>query len=597
MFGEMWRGVTGLVEPALFVGLGVGMAGALLWVIRAKVPFGLVLGTAAAIALESAPLFLVVLAVVLIEWKAWPAVVAVPAVAALAVASRTPSAALVACLLLAALAAGRAGPRIKPAHYVVSALGWYAGLPDTEAALAVLGAAVPALVARPKVGRASAYAVGAAVVAVGAAARTGAVLGGILSFGSALVPLPLPFHVVVVAFSSRVIGTERDPARAIVLTVITSGLLLLVHTRVRPMPERTRVLHLVKGLGPGGAERLLVELLTVADRTTCEHRVAYALAHKAHLVPQLTALGVDVACLGPRWPLRLRARLAQADIAHAHSPLLAAAARVVARTLPTRSRPATVATEHNSWRAYKAPTRLANALTYPLDARHLAVSDDARRSVWRPFRRRTEVVVHGIDLPATAAHRHARDTTRQALGLGHGDIAVVTVANYRPEKDHATLLRAAVRLRHHPHVRFLVVGQGPLADDVARLHRDLGLAPTVTLLGYRPDALDVLAAADVFALSSAHEGLPVALMEALALGVPVVATAVGGIPEAVTHGVEGLLVPPGDDTALAAAVTELATDEARRRTMGHAALARSLAFDVHLAARRLDALYAEVARR
>jgi glycosyltransferase involved in cell wall biosynthesis len=363
------------------------------------------------------------------------------------------------------------------------------------------------------------------------------------------------------------------------------------------MPERTRVLHLVKGLGPGGAERLLVELLAVADRTTCEHRVAYALPHKAHLVPQLAAHGVDVACLGPRWPLRLRARLAEADVSHAHSPLLAAAARVVARTLPARSRPATIATEHNNWRAYKALTRLANALTYPLDARHLAVSGDARRSVWRPFRRRTEVLVHGIDVAATAAHGRTRDTTRRALGLGAGDIAVVTVANFRPQKDHATLLRAAARLRHHPHIRFFVVGQGPLADDVARLRRDLGLAPTLTLLGYRPDALDVLAAADLFALSSAHEGLPVALMEALALGVPVVATAAGGIPEAVTHGVEGLLVQPSDDAALAAAVAALATDEARRRTMGDAARARGRDFDVRRAARRLDALYAEVARR
>jgi hypothetical protein len=233
VFGELWRGVTGLVEPALFVGLAVGLVAAALWVARVPVPFGVVLGTAAAIALESVPLFLVVLAVALVERKAWPAVVAVPAVAAVALAQRTPAAVLVACLLLAALAAGRPGPRIKPAHYVVSALGWYAGLPDTEAALAVLGAAVPALVARPKAGRASAYAVGAAAVAVGAAARVGAVLGGILSFGSALVPLPLPLHVVVVGFGSRVVGTERDPTQAIAYAVVASGLLLLVGTRVK----------------------------------------------------------------------------------------------------------------------------------------------------------------------------------------------------------------------------------------------------------------------------------------------------------------------------------------------------------------------------
>jgi hypothetical protein len=230
---EAWRGVTGLAEPALFVGLGVGIVGAAMWVFRANVPFGFVLGTAAAVALESVPLFLVLAAVALVEHKAWPVAVAVPAVAAVAVAPRTPAAVLVAGLLLAGLVAGRPGPSVRPTHYVVSALGWYAGLPDIEAPLAVLGASVPALVARPRAGRASAYAVGAAVVAVGAAARTGAVLGGIVSFGSALVPLPLPVHVVVVVLGSRVIGTERDPVRAVVLAVIASGLLLLVRTRLK----------------------------------------------------------------------------------------------------------------------------------------------------------------------------------------------------------------------------------------------------------------------------------------------------------------------------------------------------------------------------
>src|SRR5690606_27997930 len=119
------------------------------------------------------------------------------------------------------------------------------------------------------------------------------------------------------------------------------------------------------------------------------------------------------------------------------------------------------------------------------------------------------------------------------------------------------LLEAAARVDADPRgrpVRFVVVGQGPLADELAAHHERLGLGRRLVLAGYRPDAVDVVAAGDVFCLASRHEGLPVALMEALALGRPVVATRVGGIPELVTDDVEGVLVPPDDADALAEAV-------------------------------------------
>lgn len=363
------------------------------------------------------------------------------------------------------------------------------------------------------------------------------------------------------------------------------------------MPERTRVVHFVKGLGPGGAERLLVELVEVADHAAFEHRVVYALAHKDQLVPDLESRGAAVTHVPLRDLAGLRRVLADADVAHLHSPLVAAAARVAARTLPTRRRPATVSTEHNRWPAFALATRLANAATFLLDAHHFAVSSDAAASVWRPWRRHVEVLVHGVAVERVARHRAQRDAVRARLGLAADEVAVVTVANYRREKDHATLLHAARRIADAgAPVRFLVVGQGPLAAAVEARHRELGLAGTVELLGYRADALDVLAAADLFALSSTHEGLPVALMEALVLGVPVVATAVGGVPDAVTSGVEGLLVPPRDPAALADAVLALAGNAEERRRMGEAAEARGAAFDIRVAATRLEAVYDAVAR-
>src|SRR5205823_3937151 len=144
-------------------------------------------------------------------------------------------------------------------------------------------------------------------------------------------------------------------------------------------------------------------------------------------------------------------------------------------------------------------------------------------------------------------------------------------------------------------VRFCAVGQGPLERDVRSLRDELALASSFLLTGYRPDAVRVLAACDLFVLASRFEGLPVALMEAFALGLPVVATAVGGVPDVVEHGVHGLLVPPGRPDLLAAAIEELVGDEPRRAAMARATAAHASEFDITRAIRRVEAIYRSVA--
>jgi glycosyltransferase involved in cell wall biosynthesis len=205
------------------------------------------------------------------------------------------------------------------------------------------------------------------------------------------------------------------------------------------------------------------------------------------------------------------------------------------------------------------------------------------------------VLVHGIDLDDVAAHWSARERTRTELGIDDATVLVVTLANLRAHKDYPTLLAAARRsLDAGAEIRFVAVGQGPLEADVQELAGRLGLGGAFQLLGYRADALDVLAAADIFTLSSMAEGYPVSLMEALALGKPVVATAVGGIPEAVRSGVEGLTVPPRRPDLLGDALTALAGDAGLRAQFGRAALARSTLFDIRRATKRIEAVYDEV---
>ena len=338
----------------------------------------------------------------------------------------------------------------------------------------------------------------------------------------------------------------------------------------------TGVRHLVKGLGPGGAERLLVTQVT-RDRGPVAHRVAYVVATKDHLVPDLRAAEIPTTCLAGRggsWVWRLRRLLVTdpTDIVHVHSPALAAVVRIVARTLPRATRPVIVGTEHNRWPRHHRLTRFANRCTISLEAATIAVSDEVAGTIRGAQPGQVRTIVHGIDLDAVRATAD-RVGVRAELGLDDDAVVFVCVANLRREKALDDLVTAAARvIAETDDVHYLLVGQGPLAAEVERWITAAGIGARFRALGYRADATRVLSAADVFTMSSRHEGLPVAVMEALALGVPVVATAAGGIPEAV--GTAGVVTPVGDPEALARAHAALAIDDRHRRELAAAASAR-----------------------
>jgi glycosyltransferase involved in cell wall biosynthesis len=366
----------------------------------------------------------------------------------------------------------------------------------------------------------------------------------------------------------------------------------------------TRVLWLVKGLGPGGAEQLLVNQAQATDRGALEVEAAYLVPWKNHLVPRLEEQGVAVTCLDSsrdwdlRWAWRLRRRLREhpIDVIHNHSPLVASVTRLLVRTLPRRERPALVYTEHNRWPRHNRLTRLANRLTYRLDDAQLCVSEDVRETIPPELQPRVRVLVHGVDVDAIRAQRASRDDVRRELGISPTEIVVGIVANFRREKAYEVWLDAAAEaLRSPVPLRFVSVGQGPLEEEMRARLASMGLGERVMILGYREDAVRVMSGFDVFTLTSRHEGLPVALMDALALGLPVVATAVGGIPQAITDGVEGRLVSPDDPQALAAAYVEVASDPQRLAGMAAAAAERGRSFDMDRPARELSALYESLA--
>lgn len=338
----------------------------------------------------------------------------------------------------------------------------------------------------------------------------------------------------------------------------------------------TSVLWVIKGLGPGGAERLLVETARPLRDMGVQISCAFVVPWKNHLVPELESCGVQCQCVGSGsrrggvlWPLRLF-RLVRGggfDTVHVHSPLPGSVARLAARSLPRLRRPIVVTTEHNAWSTYRRPTRLLNRLTGRHDQHTFAVSPEAAESVTGPQATRTSVLTHGIDVVGLRSRVADRESARASLEVPDGRFVFVTVANYRTQKDYPNLLRACANLRDRGvDFTLLAVGQGPLRDDIENLHAQLGLRDHVRLLGYRSDVTEVMSAADAFVLGSAWEGLPVALMEATAAGVPCVLTDVGGMREAL--GDDGAAwVPANDSDALADAMALLIGDSAMRERL------------------------------
>ena len=263
------------------------------------------------------------------------------------------------------------------------------------------------------------------------------------------------------------------------------------------------------------------------------------------------------------------------------------------------SRPALVTTEHNVWSSHQRLTRYANRATGRLDDVTVAVSGAVRDSMPARLGTRARVVRYGVDIDAVlAAAVGARDEVRRELGLAPDEIVVGTVANLRRTKGYPDLLAAASTVVDAvPNVRFVAVGQGPQEAEIRAQLVRLGLAERFLLTGYRADAVRVMSAFDLFCLASHHEGLPIAMLEAVALGIPVVATDVGGISDFFGDGPEAVLVPRARPDRLATAIIDIVTDADRRATMADAAAKRRTGLAVDEGVHEMEKIYEEAAAR
>lgn len=349
-------------------------------------------------------------------------------------------------------------------------------------------------------------------------------------------------------------------------------------------PQPLRVGFVVHVMQVAGAEVLVTETIRrlrgrIEPTVLCLDKVG-------PLGEQLRAEGVEIVCLErrPGRDFGVARRLAQAirargiEILHAHqyTPFFyAALGRVLSGTSPRL-----ILTEHG--RHYPdtvAPLRRAAnrlVLDHLADAVNAVCAFSARSlSLKDGFAGgRIEVIENGIDLECYAAAAN-KPLLRERLGLNPSRLYVATIARFHPVKDHQTLLRAFAQVAaKRSDADLLLVGDGPLRGDLEAAISRFGLGRRVRFLGVRHDVPEILKAVDLFALTSLSEAASITLLEAMAAGLPVVLTDVGGNSEIVRQGREGLLAPRGDSPAIAAAMLRLLNDPAAALAMGKAGLER-----------------------
>jgi glycosyltransferase involved in cell wall biosynthesis len=377
--------------------------------------------------------------------------------------------------------------------------------------------------------------------------------------------------------------------------------------------RRPRVLHLINSFEIGGTERQAVELLKRLDPKRFDVRLG-ALRKEGPFYEEVRSRFAEV----PEFPLtsfynlnalrqllRLRRLMKREriEILHAHDFYSGLIGSVAARLAGVR----VIACQRHLKLSDRRVHRWGQRVIQRLAHRILVNSEAIRDYIItrdRAAARKIVVVKNGISPRAGATEhgvgeevrRQAHDELCRELGIDLGAMLVGVTARLQPVKGHRYLIEAAAQVvRINPGAHFVLVGDGPLRGEIENQIAQLGITENVHLLGDRKDAPRLAAAFDLVVLASLHEGLPNAVMEAMAAGVPVVATAVGGTKELIADGETGFLVPAGDASALASRIAFALSNRAKSIEMAGGAYEFVMdRFGVNRMVESVESLYDEV---
>jgi glycosyltransferase involved in cell wall biosynthesis len=183
---------------------------------------------------------------------------------------------------------------------------------------------------------------------------------------------------------------------------------------------------------------------------------------------------------------------------------------------------------------------------------------------------RTSVIYNGISFPWNGLSSEDRKAKRASVSVSSQDVVIIEVASLTANKGHHILLNACQQVyKKNPAIKLIIVGDGPLQSTLQEEAKQLGMESAVIFTGQRKDVYELLAMSDIFILPSmTREGLSIAMIEAMAMGLPVIGSNVGGIPELIEDRVNGFLLPPGDTDKLTSAIDTLVTEQDLREGMG-----------------------------
>jgi glycosyltransferase involved in cell wall biosynthesis len=344
------------------------------------------------------------------------------------------------------------------------------------------------------------------------------------------------------------------------------------------MGSRVGVCFIVNNFNVGGLEKVVIDLVNHLDRNRFDVSVVCVDGHgtlfdrlrldegACLVLDKSHSMHTPVGTFDPKTLWRMRSFFARRDVSviHAHNvgPLVFGG---LASRLGLR-RPTVVYSEHNQIYSAGRSGRRKFIFYVRLADHVVAVSHDLRRTLVSKVHPTVPVrVIHnGID--GTQFSMTSGEEVRRELGIGEEDILIGSGVVLSKQKGMPYLLRAAKGvIAREPRARFVVAGDGPLRKDLERSAAHLGLGDRFRFLGYRSDMPRVISAFDIYVLPSLWEGLPLALLEAMAMGKPIVATEVGGNPEVVQDGVNGFIVPRRDAASLQDALIRICRDDLFRR--------------------------------
>lgn len=341
-----------------------------------------------------------------------------------------------------------------------------------------------------------------------------------------------------------------------------------------------KVLHVIDSLHLGGAQEVVLNLATCGDRRRFTHEVA-TMHGRGVYWERMAALGIPLHSLSPHkflpWyaaslpELLVRGRF---DILHCHL----IASNIIAKPLGRMCGVPVILNHDHTNDDYRAGNRIRlalDSLSNRLATHIIAVSDSCRKFLIEregvPEAKIT-LIQNAIDLGRFSTSCGTRAGARKALGLPDDRPVVAGVGRLNPQKNFSLFIRiAAGVLKQHPQAVFILAGEGPEEGHLRRLALECGVGDRFHFCGYVPDTRQVYLAADVLLMPSLFEGLPMSLLEAMAMRVPVVASALDGIAEVVEDGRDGFLVPSGDVAGFAGRVCRLIETPALRDQVGAAA--------------------------